>query len=130
MNYRAWNEKTKKMYDVPSYNLFDGRIYRSEKAISEYDKDSVIDYVFDELKGYIVMGFTGRYDVNKKPIFEGDIVEINQPMLENVKEDKGIVKFFNGHWIIGSINDGVYLDNNTYNYVLGNVFENPELLEG
>ncbi len=76
---------------------------------------------------YVVMMGTGKRDKNGKEIFEGDIVE-------NVLQDKGVVKYSKNKCCF-------YLDvrncGNWYSVslriddlrVIGNIFENPELLK-
>ena len=88
--------------------------------------------------GFVVQQFTGLLDKNNKEIFEGDIVEFysgypNQND-NSFYKSKAEVKFENGAFWPRPIlehND----DDTWYNYelkdlkVIGNIFENPELLK-
>ncbi len=80
-----------------------------------------------------IMQSTGLFDKNNKEIFEGDIVRQvrTQPTTEN-KTITGGVTMLEGAWVI--MNDceqlASYLWSETdENEVLGNIYENPELLE-
>lgn len=80
-----------------------------------------------------IMQSTGLFDKNNKEIFEGDIVRQvrTQPTTEN-KTITGGVTMLEGAWVI--MNDceqlASYLWSETdENEVIGNIYENPELLE-
>ena len=86
---------------------------------------------FDDY-GYIMQS-TGLKDKNDKEIFEGDIVRQvrTQPITEN-ETITGVVIMIEGAWLI--MNDceqlASYLWSETdENEIIGNVYENPELLE-
>ena len=71
--------------------------------------------------------FTGLLDKNGKKIFEGDIVDI---LTEN--EKIGVVAYEDGGFLVNA--DGFCVDfhsniNGTDLVVIGNIYDNPELLE-
>ena len=71
--------------------------------------------------------FTGLLDKNGKKIFEGDIVDI---LTEN--EKIGVVAYEDGGFLVNA--DGFCVDfhsniNGTDLEVIGNIYDNPELLE-
>ena len=70
--------------------------------------------------------FTGLLDKNGKKIFEGDIVDI---LTEN--EEIGVVAYEDGGFLVNA--DGFCVDfhsniNGTDLEVIGNIYDNPELL--
>lgn len=86
-----------------------------------------------------LMRSTGLFDKNGKEIFEGDIVKTTRffgradeigGFYEYDKELIGIVKVLEGAWVIDTGNNAVRLWTEIEeNEILGNVYENKELLE-
>lgn len=86
----------------------------------------------------ILLQFTGLTDRNGKEIYEGDIIEVSKENIEHIGGSitKTVVGYKNGCYMAGRNN----IDNlNTYLWllagdvgnceVIGNIYENPELLE-
>lgn len=70
--------------------------------------------------------FTGMHDRNGKPIFEGDIVEFVCPSFRMV----GNVVYIEGRYMINNIYDEEQdWENWKELEVIGNIYDNPELLE-
>lgn len=102
-NFRWWNKKAQSMlYDIIL--------------------DSHIVYNID----LIVMQSIGLVDKNGKEIFEGDIIKIADSII-------GYIKFENSGFFIIKKGFNNQLLNKEVNYqaleVIGNIYENPELLE-
>mgnify|MGYP001738758570 CR=1 FL=1 len=96
----------------------------------EQKMDNYIDHSAEDL---VLMQSTGLKDKNDKEIFEGDIVRQvrTQPITEN-ETITGVVIMIEGAWLI--MNDceqlASYLWSETdENEIIGNVYENRELLE-
>ena len=77
--------------------------------------------------------FTGLTDKNGKRVFEGDIVKVTDDYGETDFSDGGIgdVGFYDGLWYVsGEVNNGLNdLTKVYYVKVIGNIHDNPELLE-
>ncbi len=86
-----------------------------------------------------IMQSTGLFDKNGKEIFEGDIVRTTRFLgradeiggfYEYEKDYLGVVKVLEGSWVIDTGSDAVNLWSEIdENEVLGNIYENLELLE-
>ena len=121
--YRAWDgEKI-------VYHVYPNDYNEVVFFYGDPDKDKYQFEILKDIKGNPVsvknlMDFTGLYDKNKVEIYEGDIVERNNKLLEIMFDS---VRQFSG-WVINK--RGVYLEyDSLYNCkVIGNIYENPELL--
>ena len=87
------------------------------------------------------MQYTGLHDKNGKEIFEADIVKVKLYKGEEEKNFVGKVEYFGSNFIVDADNDSDYhvydLDEFGIDYrynledceVIGNIYDNPELLE-
>lgn len=130
LKFRAWDKTKQKMY------LFDEIRINNEYNLLGFHEKSCSDYGeldIDE-ENYDLMQFTGLLDKNGKEIWEGDIV-INKYLNQNIVNKV----IFNSA--------SFYIDNNErprllgefisdkdlvcYDLeIIGNIYENPELLKG
>ena len=106
IKFRAWD---KKWSDLP------------------LKEEPIADIKF--LTDYIFCQFTGKYDINVKEIYEGDIVKFRRSF-----DDKyfvGEISYIEEHGAYFVIHSGIS-DNQLYAFdryeVIGNIFENAELL--
>ena len=119
IKFRAW-DKVQKVMMVPRdiQTDSDGNVFYVEAMgpDGEYDEGDLDVFKFEQ--------FTGLKDVNGKDIYEGDI-------LENRKY-RSIVKFASGKFLadlIETIQTFDLIGETHGSKVIGNVHENPELLE-
>lgn len=123
--FRAWDKELKTMLDV---SLID---FKKRVLVGEHWKFGETNFMgFDEIE---LMQSTGIRDMTNQEIFEGDVVRQvrTQPTTEN-ETITGVVTMIEGAWLI--MNDNEQLASALWsetdeNEIIGNVYENPELLE-
>ena len=126
--FRAWDKHRQQMFANDELIIWNGNVYANDSK----------KLTCNNLKGWSIddeylMQSTGLFDRNGKEIFEGDVVRQvrTQPTTEN-ETITGIVTMLEGAWLI--MNDGEQLASYLWsetdeNEVIGNIYENPELLE-
>lgn len=124
--FRAWTEEGKVMY----YDVYP---FKDDTLLLSYDEIS-----FDEVPAsdFILMQSTGLLDKNDNEIFEGDIVKYKagcNTFTEEAAYDKNFAGFgvrdANADIIFsfGELAEDIDLSSLE---VIGNIYDNPELLEG
>ena len=122
--YRAWIKSLKWMCDVTNIS-FDSKFVDICQQ-GDTERCTEISVEFDEIK---LMQSTGLKDKNGKEIFEGDIVKMakdfySEPAYYEVIRHRG------GAYRLESNQHGCELWlRHTNCEVIGNIYENPELLE-
>jgi uncharacterized phage protein (TIGR01671 family) len=118
IKFRAWIESAKIMTEIDKIDF-----RNNEVAFGFHDIGVVYFRSINEVE---LMQFTGLEDKNGKQIYEGDILKIYYQ--NNQKSYLKQVK-----WLNDAINKGRWdaLDNCAYTSceIVGNIFENPKLLE-
>lgn len=120
--FRAWLIKEKKMVGVIDLLLAGGGIIQTSCEDSDYDGLSKVVG-----RDCALMQFTGLKDKNGKEIYEGDILES-----DNENFATGVVVYDDGRFAIKKPNGKIISYDHTIwtaYEVIGNIYENPELLE-
>jgi hypothetical protein len=76
-------------------------------------------------KGWKIMQYTGLKDKNGKEIYEGDVLRVAKTISEEPEFAYATVIFKDGvfyGW-------GMLCTNHKYSEVMGNIYENPDLIE-
>lgn len=115
IKFRAWNKKEEYMEIVDDLQMFS-----NDLSIGIPSKDYFLRKDDVEL-----MQYTGLHDKNGKEIYEGDIVKY-----ENMT---GKIMFLNGSFILSDLEETEEWELGVINAeieVIGNEYDNPELLGG
>lgn len=118
-NFRAWSEERKKMHYEPEF------VYEQAFMLNEIFKN-----------GFIWMQFTGLFDKNGKKIYEGDIIRGDKSLDADNWNDvhHGVVSYYLPECrfrIVEKRNCEFYVGFQQLKNIeiIGNVYENPELLK-
>ena len=99
-------------------NFSSEKMYSWEELLQkEYLLLNLIVECSEPHNAWKLMQFTGLHDKNGREIFEGDILLGNS-----------VVTFLGGRFI-AYFNDGKWEDIGSHSEVIGNVWENPELVQ-
>lgn len=123
--FRAWHCELGRMMSIKNMWFQDGSV--EELELNDAVMNDYITVYPDEIE---LMQSTGLKDKNGKEIFEGDILfgHAGEDFWEIVEFD-----IEEGKWIRRDIWYNSKLDlseNNKFMEIVGNIYENPELLEG
>lgn len=139
IKFRAWNKIWKCMYDLNGFRLV------GKKHIQLYylDDDGESSTCTVLLENIILMQYTGLKDKNGKEIYEGDIVRtvgcVPIGLEMETRTHINLVEYWNSYVSIGyrlrnqngktlMIKSQAML-NTMETEIIGNIYENPELLE-
>ncbi len=84
---------------------------------------------YGEVDSETVGQYTGKLDCKANKIFEKDIVKGIRRTNQYEEYEYFEVKFHNGCFIAGNFNMHEFFDKFSHKEVIGNIYDNPELLE-
>ena len=121
IKFRAWHKEEKIIGEVLGIDILHKEIFFSNEDVDCYEH---VDF-----KNIELMQYTGLKDMKEKEIYEGDIVKLR------ANHGIGIIKYYDewGAFIVEYIKPRplAVLGMNYYKEdieILGNIYENPELL--
>ena len=95
-----------------------------KQEIRYHDKECVWHRHFSTIEA--ILQYTGRKSKNGKEIYKGDILQF----IINGKKVLGDVCFDYGSWGVGGFTGNLYILLKNYEVeIIGNIYENPELIE-
>ena len=119
LKYRAWDSWRKRMSVVD-------RIYIDTEGVRLYDDFGEYWRDFRDIK---LMQSTGLVDKNGKEIFDGDVVKMSKDVYSEPTYYE-VVRHYGGAYRLESKQHGCELWlRHTDCEIVGNIYENPELLE-
>lgn len=127
IKFRAW-DKVKQIWC--NYKIDDGTVYFMDNDTGCWYRNYHGKY-----ENFDLMQYTGIKDINNVEIFEGDIVKLSK---ENSDfKEIGVVKFDENKasYVLETQDDDLSYNISYYNYhkvyyrVIGNIYENKELLK-
>lgn len=125
LRYRAWLKEDKEMIEVEEMNFYNGELDFIGDGITWMCKSN----------DCVLMQSTGMRDKNDREIFEGDIVKVTDGDERTNFPDGGIGTICGLDeifmWYIdGQVHNGLFdISQEYYIEVIGNIYENQELLE-
>lgn len=124
IKFRCWDTLDKKMKRVFALDFAEWWVatnyYGGEMGVCDGERNSFENKVTDR---HILMQYTGLNDKNDKEIYEGDVV-----LLDDDKRTYKVQYLLGGFGIVGR-NSGLYRLTEFSVEIIGNIYENPELLE-
>lgn len=139
IKFRAWDKARKVMYDVDTIEMDILKDGSSNNQISGWDDTEWQCGI--PLENVELLQYIGCKDINGKEIYEGDIIErTDKTPVERFygKKEIGIVEYKSTRFLLKINQDNYYglnRDDIFFSYmadykVIGNIYENKELLEG
>ena len=120
IKFRAYHIEKEKMINIKNLLSFssDGDIW-----INENKQTPINTFSGWASKDFNLMQYTGLRDINDVEIYEGDILK------SDINEVLGVVCFEDGKFVVNWENISEDLFEWTGEFIIGNIYENSELLE-
>ena len=126
MDYKLWDKENKEFLEDDWETEY--AVLANGTVIEIYDNGFAEGYSVRNLDNIEVLQFTGLKDKNGKEIYEGDIVILN----DTEEENRCVVKYKYGSYILidGDLREDLSNVEDRFLEVVGNIYENKNLLEG
>lgn len=133
IKFRAWKtfEESGKKISYMDYEprASQGRYVSEESYENGNTHEALVvklnDFFKNNSKDCILMQYTGLKDKNCKDIYEGDVVSVYTPNKGgDVNRYRKVVR-----WNVSLLRNGWNIGQNKNHLVIGNIYENPELLK-
>jgi len=121
---RGWHVSQKKMFYSEQMVKDQLTVLTDGRFINVNGGSTSLSVIYDKEKQFIPMLYTGMKDINGKKIFEGDI------LWYETMSHKGDVWFEDAGFKTDCYGNGTEDLCETKIEIIGNVYENPEMVEG
>lgn len=133
IKFRAWDKKNEcYLYDIQkAYDMLSGCVKYDDGEDAVYEEECFAGFLDNEQ--YIIEQYTGLKDKNGQSIYEGDIVRTGKDNIGDPEQMIGQVIMREGSWLIENEKKQEAIDlfsEITSREVIGNIFEDKQLLEG
>ena len=122
IEFRAYSKRTKKMYNVLAIFFYQNVVKLSKTC------GSGISFL-EQLDDVVLMQYTGIKDKDGVQIFEGDIYRYEYYTGDGVEYRNSVVKWESTEIAYEGVFHGYELNNYEIE-VIGNIYQNKDLLEG
>lgn len=126
--FRAWDSWWDKMHYFDFTKNIEVTPDDELKGLWILHKEGSVYAIQDKIK---IMQYTGLKDKNGKEIYEGDLVLYDRNIHKDIDTAKFKVVWAKDRYVLQEIKHKYYIDDVTWELVevIGNIYENPELLE-
>lgn len=128
IKFRVWDKLTQKYWNIENWHFEDEYLDLIEFGVSIADPD--IERIWRKLNEVELMQYTGLKDNNGREVYEGDVLDIGlqnqdgKPVVAPVSYEKYIAGY-----VLDNGGNGIWQRLDKDCEVIGNIYENPELLE-
>lgn len=129
IKFRVWCKQTEEMKQVSKIGFEEGKLW----YVMDEDHENQPPY-FEDDDDWVLMQYTGINDMYGQEVFEGDILETKQRHTDKLIITK--VEFVEGAFVETIVRDESERINRSFipldadcSKMIGNIYENPKLLE-